>query len=73
MRTLTLHELQQELANQRRAVRELWEACDSQGHPELFAMVAQEPLIEINVCRAIIDQVVRPGRHWPIEARAARA
>ena len=70
MRTLTIRELQQELANQRRAVRELWEACDSQGHPELFAMVAAEPLIEINVCRAIIDQVLHPGRHWEGGGRA---
>jgi hypothetical protein len=64
MRTLTLRELQQELANQRRAVRELFEACDSQGHPEYFAQVALEPLVEINVVRAIIDQLTHPGRHW---------
>ena len=55
--------LQLQVANQRRAVRELFDACCAQGHPEFFGQVAYEPLIEINVLRVQLAELQRAAAY----------
>jgi hypothetical protein len=56
--------LRLDLAEQRAYVRDLFDSCCAQGHPEYWGMLAVEPLVQINAIRARIEALLHPGKRW---------